>query len=216
VHKTNFFYLFFALMVLLFVVPLADDLHLLGTGISIAISFSLLLLIGIWSLRGGGYFFSIGITFVVAGVILNIMAVALSSALLRFGTILSLMGFLLVAITFTLRQVVVGTEINTNRLVGAVCVFLMMGVIWAFAYSMLELLAPGSFQGVTESPQAAWDSGWLYFSFVTLTTLGYGDILPVSAVARMLAFMQAIAGQFYLAVLVAGLVSAYISQKQAR
>jgi len=60
-----------------------------------------------------------------------------------------------------------------------------------------------------------WDSNWLYFSFVTMTTLGYGDILPVSATARGLAYMQAIVGQFYIAVLVAGLVGAYVSTKSS-
>ncbi len=59
------------------------------------------------------------------------------------------MGFLLVTIAFTLRQVVVGTEINANRLVGAICVYLMLGIIWALAYSLVELATPGSFGGVT-------------------------------------------------------------------
>ena len=60
---------------------------------------------------------------------------------------------------------------------------------------------------------AQWDSEWLYFSFVTMTTLGYGDIAPVSAIARVLAYMQAVFGQFYIAILVAGLVGAYISRR---
>ena len=64
------------------------------------------------------------------------------------------------------------------------------------------------------TPDPRSDSSWLYFSFVTLTTLGYGDITPVSATARSLSFMQAVAGQFYVAVLVAGLVSAYISDRR--
>jgi len=100
-------------------------------------------------------------------------------------------------------------------LVGAVCVFLLIGVIWAIAYTLLELLAPGSFAGQAAGPPAGWDSGWLYFSFVTLTTLGYGDILPVSGLARTLAYMEAVVGQFYVAVLVASLVSAYVSAKKS-
>jgi len=67
--------------------------------------------------------------------------------------------------------------------------------------------------GRSPSPDRGWDSEWLYFSFVTMTTLGYGDILPVSAAARGLAYMQAIVGQFYIAILVAGLVSAYVSNR---
>jgi uncharacterized membrane protein len=73
---------------------------------------------------------------------------------------------------------------------------------------------PNSLSGIDLSDSKQWDSGWLYFSFVTMTTLGYGDISPVSAVARTLAYMQAVFGQFYIAILVAGLVSAYISRRE--
>ena len=126
---------------------------------------------------------------------------------------LSLLGFLLVAISFTLKQVVFGTEISTNRLVGAICVYLLLGVIWAVGYARINLVSPGSFAGFLPMDELGWDSEWLYFSFVTMTTLGYGDILPVSAAARGLAYMQAIVGQFYIAILVAGLVSAYVSNR---
>ena len=78
---------------------------------------------------------------------------------------------------------------------------------------ILALVSPDSFSGFSPWSDRAWDSEWLYFSFVTMTTLGYGDILPVSATARSLAYLQAIFGQFYIAVLVAGLVSVYVSKK---
>jgi len=94
-------------------------------------------------------------------------------------------------------------------------VYLLLGVIWGLTYSMLELAMPGSFDGFSAWGERGWDSEWLYFSFVTMTTLvGYGDLLPISATARALAYLQAVFGQFYIAVLVAGLVSAYISHRQ--
>ena len=214
-QKTNFFYLLVALLFLLLSVPITDDLRGISTPVAKAVVFSVMLLIGIWSLRGSGRFFSIGLAFVVAGFVLNIVAINSHITFFHYTAILAVMGFLLVTITFTLRQVVVGTEINANRLVGAICVYLMLGVIWAFAYSLVELAAPGSFGGVAAGQDAGWDSEWLYFSFVTLTTLGYGDILPLSAIARALAYMEAVTGQFYVAILVAGLVSAYISDRQS-
>lgn len=213
-QKSNFFYLFLALLLLLTAVPLVHDLGLAGTRFSIPLVFCLLLLVGIWSLRGGGRYYGVGIAFVLTGVVFNILTTMLDSSLLRYATLLSLTGFLLVAIVFSLRQIAFGTEIDANRLIGAVCVFLLIGVVWAFFYTLLELLVPGSFAGIAAVQETAWNSDWLYFSFVTLTTLGYGDVLPVSSVARTLAYMQAVAGQFYVAVLVAGLVSAYISQKR--
>lgn len=214
VQKNNFYFLLIALLVLLLAVPLADDLELLKTPLVRGIIFSALLLVGIWSLRGGGYYFSIGMTFVVAGIVLNIVAMNLYSPIWQYCSFLSLIAFLLVSITFTLRQVVFSTEMSVNRLVGAVCIFLLIGVIWALVYTLVDFLEPASFTGVAAGPPASWDSGWLYFSFVTLTTLGYGDILPVSGLARTLAYLQAVAGQFYVAVLVAGLVSAYVSDKK--
>jgi hypothetical protein len=93
----------------------------------------------------------------------------------------------------------------------------MLGVIWALTYSLLEAVIPGSFTGlVDQAANAKWNPDWVYFSFVTLTTLGYGDILPVTFSARALAYFEAIVGQFYLAVLVAGLVGAYLSEKQSQ
>jgi hypothetical protein len=212
--QTNFFYLFGALLFLLVAVPLAHDFDIASVPLERAVISTVLLLVGIWSLRGSGRFFAIGMVFVVAGITLSILAANLDVEILRYGAILSISGFLVVAISYTLRQVVFGTEMNTNRLVGAICVFLLLGLIWSYAYSLLDLVAPNSFTGSGTEAGGMSDSGWLYFSFVTLTTLGYGDITPVSATARTLAFMQAVAGQFYIAVLVAGLVSGYISERR--
>jgi len=213
-EQTDFFYLLSALLFLLFAVPLTHDFEILDPASVRAFFFSVLMIVGARSLRGGGRYFKVGMVLAVIGVALNVAAVGQHSLLFQCASILSIFTFLLVSISYTLRQVIFGTEINTNRLVGAICVFLLLGVIWALAYSFLELIAPSSFTGIDATKDAASYSSWIYFSFVTLTTLGYGDILPVSATARSLAYLEAIVGQFYIAVLVAGLVSAYISDKQ--
>ena len=212
-ERTNFFYLLIALLILLFAIPLADDLNLASAPLVRGLVFSCLLVIGVWSLKGGGRFFTIGMAFVIAGVVLNVLGIRMHSPLFQHGSILSLLGFMLVAISFTLKQVVIGTDITANRLVGAICVYLLLGVIWAMIYTLVNTVSPGSFAGFSPMNDLGWDSEWLYFSFVTMTTLGYGDILPVSATARGLAYMQAVVGQFYIAVLVAGLVGAYVSRR---
>ena len=211
--RTNFFYLLIALLIVLIVIPLANDLDMIGAPLIRGQVFSGLLIIGVWSLRGGGRYFTVGMAFVVAGVVLNVLAVNLPGQFLQQASILALMGFMLVAVTFTMKQIAFGNEINTNRIVGAVCVYLLLGVIWAMTYNLVETILPGSFAGFSPTHDHGWNSEWLYFSFVTMTTLGYGDILPVSAIARGFAYMQAIVGQFYIAVLVAGLVSAYVSKR---
>jgi hypothetical protein len=215
VNKHNFFWLLLALLVFLIGVPVADELAIVSRPVIRALAFSCFVFIGIWSLRGSGRPFAVGFAFVIAGFVFNVLAVNLASAVYLYASFVTLFGFLLVAIYFTLKQVAMETDISPNRLVGAVCVYLMLGVIWAVAYTMLEMISPGSFGGLTPLQGRGWDSEWLYFSFVTMTTLGYGDILPLSATARALAYMQAVFGQLYVAILVAGLVSALISSRQS-
>ncbi len=213
--KNNFFWLLLALLIFLVLVPVANDLAIASQSIVRALAFSCLVLIGIWSLRGSGRPFSVGMAFVIAGIVFNVLALELSSIVYLYASFAALFGFLLTAISFTLKQVAITTDISANRLVGAVCVYLLLGVIWAVAYTILEMVSPGSFGGFTPLQGRGWDHEWLYFSFVTMTTLGYGDLLPVSDTARALAYMQAVFGQLYVAILVAGLVSAYISARQS-
>jgi voltage-gated potassium channel len=213
-ERTNFFYLLAVLLIFLIAVPLNDNFVIGNPPIVRAVLFSLILIVGVRSLKGGGRFLIAGMIFVVAGVILSIVSTQIQSVVFQYGSLLSLIGFILIAIVYTFRQVAFGTDITTNRLVGAICVYLLLGVIWALSYSMLELAVPGSFAGFDAWSDRGWDSEWLYFSFVTMTTMGYGDILPISATARALAYLQAVFGQFYVAILVAGLVSAYISRRQ--
>lgn len=214
-HRTNFFYLLGVLVLLLVAIPFANDLQIIGPEVVRAVFYSILMIVGVRSLKGGHDFFKAGIGIAVIGIVFSFLALDQSSTVYQYASTLSLIAFLLVAITFTLRQVVFGTELDTNRLVGAICVYLLLGVIWALFYSLIDLAVPASFEGIGEGTSKGLNSDWLYFSFVTLTTLGYGDITPLSATARSLAYMEAIAGQFYVAILVAGLVSAYISDKQS-
>src|SRR5262245_2203978 len=99
-----------------------------------------------------------------------------------------------------------------DSILGAVCGYLFLGLGWAVLYALIEGFRPGSFaispKLVTGGEVARPLPHVLtYYSFVTLTTVGYGDISPVSPAARTLAWMEAVTGQFYLAVIVAGLVS---------
>jgi len=102
------------------------------------------------------------------------------------------------------------TKITLDLVMASVCGYLILGLGWSFVYATIELAAPGSLYA------AQWlgkDLSILtYFSFVTLTTVGYGDITPVSAAARNFAVLEAVIGQIYLTVLVARLVGMHISQ----
>jgi uncharacterized membrane protein len=175
---------------------------------------SSLLAVGIWSLRGAGRLFFAGMFVVIAGIILNILSITREDDTLRIIALLALFVFLLLVTFNTLRQVAVGNDISPNRIVGAISVYLLLGVMWSIGYGLIEYAQPGSFKGLTELLSPLWSPDWIYYSFVTITTLGYGDITPLTQTARSLSYAEAIVGQFYIAVLVAGLVSAYISTRQ--
>lgn len=109
------------------------------------------------------------------------------------------------AIAFVLlSQIFRPGRVTHLRIQGAIAVYLLFGVFWAHAYHIAATLVPGSFAGPAELTNV---SGWAYYSFVTLTTVGYGDITPVSQVARTLSIAEALTGQLYLAVLIARLVA---------
>ncbi len=119
-----------------------------------------------------------------------------------------------------LRDVTVGARPTGERIFGALCAYIFVGVLFALLYAHLEYRDP-TIHAFTASNDAiinsaASETGLLpiftYYSFVTLTTLGYGDITPVSDAARTLAWMEALLGQLYLAVMVAGFVAGHISK----
>ncbi len=104
-----------------------------------------------------------------------------------------------------LSQIFRPGRVSHLRIQGAIAVYLLFGVLWAHAYHIAALSHPGSFKGPADELSNV--GGWVYYSFVTLTTVGYGDITPVSQVARTLSIAEALTGQLYLAVLIARLVA---------
>ena len=125
-------------------------------------------------------------------------------------------GMLLVIV---LMQVFREGPITIHRISGAIAVYLLIGLIWAFVYQFIALQSPGAFK-LPAAPEAytayTLQSSLLYFSFVTLTTLGYGDILAVHPSARMLVMLEALTGQLYPAILLARLVSLEIIHRNTK
>jgi hypothetical protein len=100
-------------------------------------------------------------------------------------------------------------EITVDVIAGAVCVYLLIGLMWASFFTVLDILQPGSFK-IPENLGTD-ESVFTYYSLVTLTTLGYGDISPITSQARALTVLEAITGPIYLAILVARLVAIHVS-----
>jgi hypothetical protein len=106
-----------------------------------------------------------------------------------------------------LRYALTSLPVDTDHLMAALSAYLLVGVFWGAIYVAVEEGIPGSLLAAgSRFPHGMDLSDGIYFSFVTLATLGYGDITPVTPIARGLAVFEAVVGQFYLAVLVARLV----------
>jgi hypothetical protein len=110
-----------------------------------------------------------------------------------------------------LKHIFKQDDVTLETIYGAIVVYIFIGLMWVFLYNLTELLHPGSFS-VAAILEAESKKALYFFSFVTLTTLGYGDITPLSALARSLAMLEAIVGQMYIAVLIARLVGIHIAQ----
>src|SRR5213083_2077503 len=110
-----------------------------------------------------------------------------------------------------LRFVLRAPVVTTDVICASISAYLMLGLMWTMAYWLVDQLTPGgAFSFNTNAgPQSINGFNAFYFSFITLSTVGYGDITPVSKVARMLAAMEAMTGLFYVAILIARLVSLY-------
>jgi len=103
--------------------------------------------------------------------------------------------------------------VTAHRITGAIVVYLLFGLMWGFLYQLIALLLPEAFklpQAMTTYTADMSQNSLLYFSFETLTTLGYGDILAVHPVARVLVILEALTGQLFPAILLARLVSLQI------
>jgi hypothetical protein len=111
-----------------------------------------------------------------------------------------------------LAHVISAKKVTKDILAGAAGVYLLLGIGWGLLYALVELLAPGSFSSASVSGAntiAGW-STFNYYSFTTLTTLGYGDITPVTDQAQSLTILEAITGVLFTALLIARLVGLYI------
>jgi len=121
------------------------------------------------------------------------------------------MAIVLATVT-SVRHAFARGAVDAERLLAALDAYLLAGLLFGVAYAMLDRAWPASFGGAAS--QGLDLSHGIYFSFVTIATLGYGDVIPVSEPARGLALVEGVSGQMYLAVLVARLVSLYSQQSR--
>lgn len=189
-------------------------INLAGLAISLvnSILFSLLLLTGLLTVTRRKSLRAAAATIVV-------LAVATHWARIVFGmkelVVLDLLLLLLCTIGFlviVLWQVYREGPVTMHRIQGAVAAYLLLSILFAVAYALVEYLRPGSFQMPAEQIHAGgrFNQGFYYFSVVTLTTTGFGDITAANPFARSLIMMEALIGQLYPVILIARLVSLHV------
>lgn len=130
----------------------------------------------------------------------------------------SSVAFFAITLGAILASILGAKEVTTDVIFGSIAAYLLFGVVLALCYHAVNVLDPGNAistisEGMTAETRHSQFSDHLYFSYVTLTSVGYGDITPVGPVARNLAIFEGIFGQLYVAILIARLVSIHISQK---
>lgn len=213
--KNNFLYLIVSLVVLLLVGALVDEFrHPLGHHIFQAVTV-IALAAAIVGFRSSRLRLNTGIGFTVCTLIIVVLGILLDRVGLSYLHLLILMLFYIWATWLAAKQVLFTGQIDSNKIVGAICIYLLIGLIWALLYLFIAQSVPGAFNGME---QVVWYENFAdaaYYSFVTLTTLGYGDISPVTPVARFLVYMEAIVGVFYMAILVASLIGMRVSARHS-
>ncbi len=214
-EKNNFIYLTVSLVVLLFVASVVEQFPV-KYGQHLVMAFTVITLIsGTYDFRNSKMFLGVGSGLVVIVSVLLVLTISLEASGMHYLPPVLLFGFYLWATWLSAKYVLSGGKVDWNKIVGAICLYLLIGLIWALLYLLIAQAVPGAFNGIE---QALWYenfSALSYYSYVTLTTLGYGDISPVAPVARFLVYMEAIVGVFYMAILVASLISIGLADRQS-
>lgn len=210
-ENNNFIYLTLSLLLLLLGASLVDQFTV-KHGQQLVQAFTVITLVsGTMRFRNSKLSFRIGSGVVVVVVAVSLLGILLDESGLSNLHLVILIVFYIWVTWLAIGQVLFSGPVDINKIVGAICVYLLLGLIWALCYLLIAQLVPGAYNGLEQTPWYESFSAVAYYSYVTLTTLGYGDISPVVPIARFLVYMEAITGVLYMAILVASLVGIRLS-----
>ncbi len=211
-REINFSALLIGLLLILIGWPAAEEIFGHVEGLYVQIAFTGLLVVGLWSFHRSRRGFIIGIVLATASAITALVNVFIPGDLLVLGTMVVLIAFCAMSLSIALRQVLLTEDIDLNRLVGAICAYLLMGFMFGLIHILVAWLLPGSYKGIGSPVVEDSAVQYIYYSFVTLTTLGYGDETPVRPLASAMAYIEAVIGVFYIAILVGTLIGLMLSR----
>lgn len=206
-HRDNFKWLLYALIFLLFSGAIfAQFESRLGLRL-VNYTLMLTMLVAVWSINqetNSWLNSKVGMSLIIASVMIG--GSFLEDYRLSVVQLLIAFSFLSLTTYQAWRQVMFTGAIDRNKIVGAICIYILLGVVWAFGYLLIESIFPQSFNGLDHKQWQNNLQDMIYYSMVTLTTLGYGDITPEQPIVRFFAYMESITGIFYTTVLVASLI----------
>ena len=217
--RSRFTFLLVAFLLLLVAIPVANIVsHPVTAKAIINILFLTLLVVGGLSTgrRASSRYVVVSLAAVAA--LLRFWAYISASSVAEAGAYVTALAILGTVAVLTIRELLTGDAVTYDKLSASLCAYGILAIFWAAAFSLLEVLQPGAFQYLSAADSAqgmqfgfGQSTQALYFSLVTITTLGYGDIVPTSDMARLMAATEAFTGQAYIAILVARLVGLHIA-----
>lgn len=207
----NFYFLFFALLGLLFSSAVVQQLFEEGQKmilafIIICLAFSIVGVNRKQTFYRSWYGFLLSLAAISGGFSF------LEGYDLSIITLSAILFFLLSHTVTALKQVMLTDYVSRNQIIGSICIYLLLGMSWSIIYLIQIEIFPTAFNGIEAKPWTENLFEVIYFSFITLTTVGYGDISPSLSIPRFFVFIESILGSFYLAIMVASLVSSRLNQ----
>ncbi|HIQ27414.1 MAG TPA: two pore domain potassium channel family protein [Sulfurovum sp.] len=206
-HDNNFVYLCGALIALLFSAALVQEFSGTWGEDIFTLTSMLMLVVSIKSVHTDmtwkkTVYVLLGFLF-----ILSILAKVFAFAYSMYLNLIILLLFFAGSFWTAYKQILFEGKVDTNKMIGSLSLYLLLGLMWTILYLILIELDSQSFSGLESGSWKQNFSQVAYYSFVTLTTLGYGDILPVNKVAQFFVYMEAVVGVFYMAIIVSSLIS---------
>lgn len=202
--QNRFFYIVFAILLVILITPFIRPLGVAGS-LAATVLVAAVPLASYYALSGDlrhrAVFALLGIPFVLLDAVsLFHQARSVSVVMYAFGTLMYVYIVVLLLKALLARQ-----SVTTDMIYCAISIYLLIGIMWAGIFAVVETVAPGSFA----SPSGSVD--FIYFSFVTLTTVGYGDVAPLTVLSKRLAVFEAGMGGVYMAIIVALIVGRYLT-----
>ena len=208
-RKNNFFWLTIAMIGFLVTGAFSRDLPSSMAVEIFQVCSVVLLLVSLFSLKAQRNWTRYLVVVVGLMVLMAVIRGATGTQQFEYLFLALMLVFLLSASWMVAGQVLLTGSVDRNTMAGALALYLMLGMIWAVLYAIALEVWPDAISGIEAGPWQESLAETVYFSFVTLTTLGYGDITPARPLTEILVVLEAVIGMFYIAVIVASLVGSF-------